>query len=58
MPIDVPAPGEYVAEGAAIQAAWAVTGTRPDWDVEVSASLSPVSNPAVMQNYLEQAGKY
>ena len=58
LPIDVPAPGEYVAEGATIQAAWAVTGTRPDWAVEFSASLSPLTNPAVMQNYSEQAAKY
>jgi sugar (pentulose or hexulose) kinase len=31
--VDVPAPGEYVALGAARQAAWALAGTpqQPDW---------------------------
>ncbi|WP_243230743.1 xylulokinase [Microbacterium sp. CIAB417] len=30
-PVVVPAPGEYVALGAAVQAAWALTGERPTW---------------------------
>ncbi|WP_460797282.1 xylulokinase [Microbacterium sp. GXF0217] len=30
-PVVVPEPGEYVARGAAIQAAWALTGIRPAW---------------------------
>ncbi|MGW8481760.1 xylulokinase [Microbacterium sp. NPDC055903] len=30
-PVVVPEPGEYVAQGAAIQAAWALSGTRPAW---------------------------
>jgi len=31
--VDVPAPGEYVADGAARQAAWVLTGadTPPEW---------------------------
>jgi len=33
VPVAVPAPGEYVADGAARQAAWALTGSRPDWPV-------------------------
>ncbi len=30
-PVIFPAPGEYVALGATVQAAWALTGTRPGW---------------------------
>lgn len=30
-PVVVPEPGEYVALGAAVQAAWALTGIRPSW---------------------------
>ncbi|HQR27702.1 MAG TPA: hypothetical protein PLP61_11740, partial [Nocardioides sp.] len=30
-PVHVPRPGEYVARGAARQAAWALTGSLPDW---------------------------
>jgi xylulokinase len=31
-PVVVPDPGEYVAAGAARQAAWALTGDLPEWD--------------------------
>ena len=31
VPVLLPAPGEYVALGAARQAAWALTGTMPQW---------------------------
>jgi xylulokinase len=31
VPVTVPEPAEYVALGAARQAAWAATGTLPDW---------------------------
>ncbi len=32
VPVAVPQPGEYVAAGAARQAAWALTGDLPAWD--------------------------
>ncbi|MDL9946849.1 FGGY family carbohydrate kinase [Gordonia sp. ABSL11-1] len=32
-PVAVPAPAEYVALGAARQAAWALTGDLPDWGI-------------------------
>lgn len=32
LPTFVPDDGEYVALGAGCQAAWALTGTRPDWE--------------------------
>jgi xylulokinase len=37
VPVVVPEPGEYVAGGAAAQAAWVLTGERPDWPVAVHA---------------------
>ncbi len=38
LPVHVPAPGEYVALGAARQAAWALAGdpTAPDWEVDAT----------------------
>ncbi len=43
-PVAVPAPGEYVAVGAARQAAWALTGGQapPRWEVAVDTSVDPV----------------
>jgi len=47
----VPPAGEYVANGAAKQAAWALLGQMPTWDLgEVSHHSSP-STPAVMDQY-------
>ncbi|NHA69856.1 xylulokinase [Phycicoccus flavus] len=42
-PVAVPAPGEYVAVGAARQAAWAFSGddAPPRWDVAVDATVDP-----------------
>lgn len=44
-PVAVPAPGEYVAVGAARQAAWALVGgdEAPAWDVPVEATADPVA---------------
>lgn len=42
--ISVPAPGEYVADGAAVQAAWALTGERPNWPV--ATALIPLRERA------------
>lgn len=35
--VHVPADGEYVADGAARQAAWALTGSLPNWSVSMDA---------------------
>jgi len=45
VPVVIPAPGEYVADGAAVQAAWALTGVRPEWtiDAEPAAEASTTS---------------
>ncbi|GGD35592.1 xylulokinase [Microbacterium faecale] len=42
----VPDPGEYVALGAATQAAWALTGERPNWKPTTLAELPPSTSPA------------
>ncbi|GIT80872.1 xylulokinase [Leifsonia sp. LS1] len=47
-PVVVPAPGEYVADGGAVQAAWVLTGARPTWPVEAAAPL-PVDTRAVIR---------
>ncbi|GAA1516285.1 FGGY-family carbohydrate kinase [Brevibacterium permense] len=41
VPIDVPEQAEYVAIGAARQAAWTLSGSLPDWTVELVATLHP-----------------
>jgi xylulokinase len=35
-PVEVPVISEYVAEGASVQAAWALTGERPNWMPAIS----------------------
>lgn len=47
----VPRPGEYVADGAAVQAAWALTGTRPSWAVDIIASPSRDHRPIIREQY-------
>lgn len=51
LPVSIPRPGEYVADGAARQAAWVLTGIRPDWAVEVVIDLETVSVPAIAERY-------
>ncbi len=51
VPVEVPAPGEYVAAGAARQAAWALSGTLPTWPVATLASLPANSKPQILQAY-------
>ncbi len=47
----VPPAGEYVADGAAKQAAWALLGTLPAWDLgEVTHHIS-APTPDVMEKY-------
>src|SRR5690606_34555724 len=38
IPVEIPEPGEYVALGAAAQAAWVFTGERPQWPLTIVAS--------------------
>ncbi|WP_026819938.1 xylulokinase [Arthrobacter castelli] len=41
VPVEVPVSGEYVARGAARQAAWAATGQLPQWERRIEASFEP-----------------
>jgi xylulokinase len=50
-PVEVPVPGEYVADGGAVQAAWALTGSRPSWTVETSAALPVDTRPVIRTQY-------
>lgn len=54
--VNVPVPGEYVANGAAVQAAWALTGTRPGWTVELVRSLPVDARPAIREQYAAYSG--
>ncbi|MGA0411099.1 MAG: xylulokinase [Candidatus Nanopelagicaceae bacterium] len=55
--IKLPPPGEYVADGAARQAAWALTGSA-DWNIGVMKSIEPkVDASEVTADYLELIAK-
>ncbi|WNM23671.1 xylulokinase [Demequina capsici] len=58
VPVQIPTPGEYVAAGAAVQAAWALTGARPEWAVDVVASPAVDHQPFILERYREVAGTY
>jgi xylulokinase len=51
LPVVVPEPAEYVAFGAAVQAGWALTGTRPTWTVVEAASPAPDYRPIIREQY-------
>ncbi|MEK9664005.1 MAG: FGGY-family carbohydrate kinase, partial [Candidatus Nanopelagicales bacterium] len=53
IPVVVPAPGEYVADGAARQAAWALLGgpTPPAWASAGQVEFDPTPVPAVREAY-------
>lgn len=51
VPVVVPTPGEYVADGAAVQAAWALTGERPTWEVTSLAEPAPDHRPVIREQY-------
>ncbi|MGM1017493.1 MAG: xylulokinase [Actinomycetota bacterium] len=50
-PVVVPAPGEYVALGAAVQAAWALTGKRPEWPVPLGGSPASGTRAVIREQY-------
>ena len=49
--VDVPEPGEYVAAGAARQAAWALSGAAPAWSTPIAQSLEADVRPVITQQY-------
>lgn len=51
--VHIPATGEYVALGAARQAAWALTGNLPDWQSGQSRVVTPGEPTAFLQRYAE-----
>ena len=54
-PVVVPAPGEYVADGGAVQAAWALTGTRPTWAAAIAAEPAPDFRAVIRAQYAAHA---
>lgn len=52
-PVEVPEPGEYVADGAARQAAWALLGgdTPPNWTATQARRYEPRPVSMVRENY-------
>jgi xylulokinase len=51
IPVVVPDPGEYVALGAAVQAAWVLGGERPEWPVAIAAEPAPDTRPQIREAY-------
>jgi xylulokinase len=47
----VPPAGEYVANGAAKQAAWALLGQMPQWDLGHVQHQCSTPTPGVMEKY-------
>lgn len=52
LPVYIPTPGEYVSEGAAIQAAWALTSQRPRWSQDEMSVTHAQPQPSVLSRYL------
>ena len=47
----IPPAGEYVADGAARQAAWALLGHAPHWDLGKVTHVNSVATPEVLEKY-------
>jgi len=56
-PVVVPAPGEYVADGAAVQAAWALIGERPAWPLQIVAEPAPDHRRVIRDQYAQHAAR-
>jgi xylulokinase len=54
-PVLLPTPGEYVADGAARQAAWVLAGTTapPEWAAADTMAFDAEPTPAVRERYAE-----
>lgn len=59
VPVDVPEPGEYVADGAARQAAWVLSGeeTPPRWETGRRRTYTAPHAPEVLDRYREAAAR-
>ncbi|KQY60353.1 xylulose kinase [Aeromicrobium sp. Root495] len=60
LPVDVPEPAEYVALGAARQAAWVVSGTSepPSWQAAETTTYEAEHRPEVLGAYRAAASAY
>ncbi|SMC76778.1 xylulokinase [Lentzea albidocapillata] len=60
VPVTVPAPDEYVANGAARQAAWTLTGeaTPPEWTLAESTRYEAEAVPEIRARYGDAAQRY
>ena len=47
----MPEPGEYVAFGAAAQAAWMLSGERPRWEIAIAARPDRTTQPVIREQY-------
>lgn len=56
LPVRIPAPGEYVARGAAVQAAWALTESRPHWAVDTVEDRPSDHQPVIREQYRAAVG--
>jgi xylulokinase len=54
-PLVVPAPSEYVADGAAAQAAWVLSGERPAWPLSLAAQPAADHRPVIREQYAVRA---
>lgn len=53
----IPPPGEYVANGAAKQAAWALTGNLPNWQLGEIKEVESKATPEVFARYKDLVEK-
>jgi len=51
IPVIIPAPGEYVARGAAFQAAWTLAGVVPRWPVATTVAPDLDFRPVIREQY-------
>ncbi|WP_030147861.1 xylulokinase [Mycetocola saprophilus] len=58
VPVLIPEPGEYVAAGATVQAAWALTGSRPAWPAAPAVRVDGEALPELRTQYARAARRY
>lgn len=56
-PVYIPQAGEYVADGAAKQIAWALHGSQPHWSAASMECVESKHAPVVMERYLALVNK-
>ena len=55
VPVVIPTPGEYVAAGAARQAAWVLTQQLPDWELDLAGTPAVDHRPVILEQYRARA---